>query len=81
VAAGCDVVKIGQQYPNLVIAGGIDKRVMAKGPDAIDKHLAEILPPMLKRGGYIPTCDHLVPTDVSFENYVHYRKRCLEYGG
>jgi hypothetical protein len=81
VAAGCDVVKIGQLYPDLVISGGIDKRVMAEGPDAIDKHLAAILPPMLKRGGYIPTCDHLVPTNVSFENYMHYRKRCLEYGG
>ena len=35
--------------------------------DDLQRHLAEILPPMLKRGGYIPTCDHLVPTDVSFE--------------
>ncbi|MCD6506190.1 hypothetical protein J7M22_06150 [Candidatus Poribacteria bacterium] len=30
---------------------------------------------MLKRGGYIPMCDHGVPDNVSFENYVYYRKR------
>jgi len=32
-------------------------------------------------GGYIPVCDHAVPTEVSFENYLHYRRRCLELGG
>jgi uroporphyrinogen decarboxylase len=80
VAAGCDVVKIGRQYPDLVIAGGIDKRVMAAGPDEIDRHLAAILPVMRERGGYIPTCDHCVPVDVPLDNYLHYRKRCREYG-
>lgn len=34
----------------------------------------------MKKGGYIPTCDHGVPEEVSFENYLHYRKRMLEYG-
>jgi uroporphyrinogen decarboxylase len=81
VAAGCDVVEIGKQYPDLVIFGGIDKRVLAKSRSDIDKHLEYILPTMRKRGGYIPTCDHGVPEEVTYENYLYYRKRCLEIGG
>lgn len=79
VASGCDVVKIGEDYPWLVMSGGIDKRVLAEGKDAIDRHLDYILPTLKKRGGYIPTCDHGVPEEVSLENYRHYRKRCLEF--
>ena len=81
VASGCDVVEIGRQFPNLVMTGGIDKRVLAKSKDDIDRELERILPVMRKRGGYIPTCDHGVPEEVPYENYLHYRKRCLEMGG
>ena len=81
VASGCDVVKIGQRYPDLVMSGGIDKRVLAQGPAAIDKHLDRVLPAMHARGAYIPTCDHGVPPEVSWQDYLHYRKRCVEYGG
>ena len=78
VASGCDVVRIGRQWPELVMAGGIDKRVLARGRDAIDRHLEHILPAMVERGGYIPTCDHGVPDDVSLESYLHYRRRVCE---
>ncbi len=78
VAAGNDVVEIAKKYPNLVLLGGIDKRVLAAGPEAIDEHLERIIPFMLKRGGYVPTCDHGVPDNVSFANYMHYRKRMME---
>lgn len=81
VASGCDVVELGRQYPNLVLVGGIDKRVLAEGPRAIDRHLEYILPAMRARGGYVPTCDHGVPAEVSLENYLHYRRRCVELGG
>ncbi|MCX5642071.1 MAG: hypothetical protein NTY10_02345 [Candidatus Omnitrophica bacterium] len=79
VASGCDVVKIGKEFPGLVMSGGIDKRILAQGKEAIDRHLDYILPAMHKRGGYFPTCDHGVPEEVSFDNYMYYRKRCLEY--
>lgn len=79
VAAGCDVVETGRQYPELIMSGGIDKRILAQGKDAIDRHIDAILPIMKKRGGYIPTCDHGVPEEVSFENYMHFRKRLLEF--
>jgi Uroporphyrinogen decarboxylase (URO-D) len=81
VASGCDVVEIGRKYPNLVIGGGIDKRELAKGPKAIDAMLERIFPPMLARGGYMPTCDHGVPAEVSLEDYMYYRKRAIELGG
>lgn len=78
VASGCDVVKIGRQWPDLIMTGGIDKRILAQDKDAIDKHLEYIIPAMRDRGGYVPTCDHGVPVEVSFENYMHYRRRVCE---
>ena len=81
VASGCDVVAIGRQHPELVILGGIDKRVLAAGRAAIDRELERILPVMRARGGYVPTCDHGVPEEVPFEDYLHYRRRCVELGG
>ena len=81
VAAGCDVVEVGQRYPELAIFGGIDKRVLAQGRAAIDAHLERIIPAMRQRGGYIPTCDHGVPAEVPLEDYRYYRQRCIELGG
>ena len=79
VASGCDVVEIGRKNPELLMQGGFDKRILALGKDAIDKEIERIMPVMKKRGGYIPTCDHGVPAEVSFENYMHFRSRMLEY--
>lgn len=79
VASGCDVVQIGKQYPDLLISGGLDKREIAKGKDAIDRMIDRILPAMQKRGGYLPMCDHGVPEEVSLADYMYFRKRCLEF--
>ena len=81
VAAGCDVVRVGHKYADMVITGGIDKRILAAGKDAIDAELERIIPVMRERGGYIPTCDHGVPEEVTFEDYLHYRQRVVELGG
>ena len=80
VAAGMDVVRIGKEYPDMLISGGLDKREMAKGKDAIDRMVDRILPVMQARGGYIPTCDHGVPEEVKLDDYMHLRKRLLEFG-
>jgi hypothetical protein len=77
VAAGNDVVAVARKYPDLVILGGIDKRVLAEGPTAIDRHLEHILPFMVRRGGFVPTCDHGVPDNVSYASYMHYRRRAM----
>ena len=80
VASGCDVVEIRKQYPGLLMRGGIDKRILAAGKESIDRELERIIPFMRERGGYIPTCDHGVPEEVGFEDYMHYRKRIHELG-
>jgi len=81
VASGCDVVEIGCRWPDLAMRGGIDKRILAKSKKDIDEMVERILPALRARGGYIPNCDHGVPAEVSLDNYLHYRKRCLELGG
>ena len=78
VASDCDVVSLGTRYPDLVMTGGIDKRVLAQGRSAIDEMLNRIMPRMRRRGGYIPTCDHSVPAEVPYDDYVYYRRRLRE---
>ena len=79
VASGCDVVAIGRKYPSLRLSGGVDKRVLAGTTEEIDRMVDRIFPAMRARGGYLPTCDHGVPEEVSLPNYLHYRKLCLEF--
>ena len=73
VAAGCDVNVWRDRYPTLAFMGGIDKRALAQGPEAIDRELARIRP-AVEKGRYIPDLDHVIPDDVSWENYVYYVK-------
>ncbi|MEG1074823.1 MAG: uroporphyrinogen decarboxylase family protein [Ruthenibacterium sp.] len=79
VASGCDVVEVGKLHPDLRIQGGVDKRIITLGGDDIKRHLEHIMPAMRRRGGFIPTCDHGVPEEVPFENYMLYRKLMQEY--
>jgi len=73
VAAGCDAVAIRRRYGrSLVIEGAIDKRALAKGRDDIDREVLSKVPWLCLEGGYFPQVDHLVPPDVSLENYMHY---------
>jgi uroporphyrinogen decarboxylase len=73
VAAGCDVNAVRAKYPTLGLMGGIDKRALAAGPDAIDRELARVRP-AVQAGRYIPDLDHLVPDDVSWPNFQHYAR-------
>ena len=75
VNAGMDVVELRESFPELRLLGGIDKTKIADGPGAIDEELGRKIPFMLERGGYIPTVDHQVPLDVSWENFKYYRER------
>ena len=71
VAAGCDVNVFQDRYPTLGMMGGIDKRALAAGPREIDRELDRIKP-AVEKGRYIPDLDHLIPDDVSWENYCYY---------
>lgn len=79
VQAGMNVEEIGKQYPDLVVLGGIDKREIDLGPEAIDRELEKRLPFLLQRGGFIPTLDHHVTPEVSWLDFIYYRKKLAEY--
>jgi len=73
-AANMDPLRIRRQFgKSLRLWGGIDKRVLPNGPQAIEAHLRE-LAPLIEEGGFIPTIDHTVPPDVSLENFCHYMR-------
>ena len=66
---------VRERYPGLIICGGIDKREIAKGGEAIDRELEAKLPFMFRRGGYLPSMDHHVPPEVSYDNFCYYVKK------
>jgi len=71
-AAGQDPLRLRKTYGrSLRLWGGVDKRVLAQGPDAIEAHLREMIP-LIEEGGFIPSVDHTVPPDVSWSNFQHY---------
>jgi len=81
-AAGMDPVLLRKRFgKSLRLWGGVDKRVLVQGPAAIRAHLREMIP-LIEEGGYIPTVDHTVPPDVSWDNFCYYMeaKRALLSG-
>ena len=73
-AAGMDPVKLREKYgKELLLWGGVDKRVLAGSKQEIKEHLQE-LAPLVEAGGYIPTVDHTVQPGVSLENFKYYMK-------
>lgn len=79
VQAGMNVEEIGKQYPRLAVLGGIDKREIDLGQEAIDRELEKRLPTLLQRGGFIPTLDHHVTPEVSWQDFVYYRQKLAMY--
>ncbi len=70
VAAGNDINALRATFgKSIAFCGGIDKRAMAKGGAALEAEIERHLP-IIKEGGFIPSCDHGVPPDVSWPNYV-----------
>ncbi len=79
--AHTDAHRLAAQYgQRLRLMGGYDKRALAAGPAAIDAEF-ERLRLLLQRGGFIPHIDHMVPPDVSLENYIYYRRKKCEFIG
>jgi uroporphyrinogen decarboxylase len=75
VAAGMDVVALRREYGrDLLMTGGIDKRVLAQDRTVIDREL-EAKVPLAAQGGYIPHIDHAIPHDVSYRNFAYYWKK------
>lgn len=81
VAAGNDLMQLRRRFgKRLAYTGGVDKRRMAEGGKSIETEL-ERLAPVIADGGYIPGCDHGVPPDVSWPNFLHYSRLLAELTG
>ncbi len=74
VAAGNDINEFRRLFGrSIAFRGGVDKRAMAAGGQAIRDELERIAP-VVRHGGYIPGCDHGVPSDVSWPNFLDYSR-------
>lgn len=75
VAAGCDPYRWRKEFgKDLRLRGGIAKQPLVEGGAAIDRELERIRP-LFEQGGYIPHLDHLVPPDISYQNYCVYLEK------
>jgi len=81
VAAHTDLPALRTIYGNrIAFDGGVDKRCIAAGGQSIVNELAR-LAPVVKSGGYQPGCDHGVPHDISWRNFIAYGKLLAELDG
>jgi uroporphyrinogen decarboxylase len=82
VAAGMDAVALRKKYGNdLILSGNIDKRVFAKGKEAIREEVMSKVPFLLETGGYFPGLDHGIPPDITFEDFKYFIDLLREIGG
>jgi len=82
VAALCDIVKYREKYGRqLAYAQGIDKRIIAMGGKELENHIKYIVPHLFKDGGYIPGCDHGIPPDISWGNYIQCTRLLAQLSG
>ncbi len=72
VAAHNDIVEYRERFgKTIAYRGGVDKRKMAAGGEQLEAEFRRI-EPVVQGGGYIPSCDHGIPSDVSWHNYLQY---------
>lgn len=82
VAAGNDIVAYRRQFGRkMAYKGGVDKRAIARGGAVMEAELMRVVPPLLEDGGYIPGCDHGVPPDISWPNFVEYSRLLAQLCG
>lgn len=81
VAAGNDLPSYRKEFGNrIAYRGGVDKRAMAKGGQVIVDEVNRLMP-VIKSGGYIPGCDHGIPSDISWPNMIEYSKLLAQATG
>ena len=81
IAAGNDLAAYRARFGHrMAYKGGVDKRAIAKGGDALAGEL-ERLRPVIDDGGYIPGCDHGVPPDISWPHFIDYARRLARLTG
>jgi len=79
VAAGNDIVAARRTYgTQMGYRGGLDKRALAAGGSVMRTELERVVPPLLETGGFIPSCDHGVPPDISWPDFIAYTRYLAE---
>lgn len=76
--AGVDINQLRQKHPKQLYIGGFDKMTMSKGEKAMRNEFERLLP-TAKQGGFIISCDHQTPPEVSLDDYRLYAKLLKEY--
>lgn len=79
VSAGMDVANLRTEFPNLILNGGIDKRALTHGPEAIDEELSRYFFVAWHLGRCLPRLDHGAPPDISWLNAQYFAQRYLEH--
>ena len=81
VAAHNDIAHYrGIHGGKMAYRGGVDKRVIAAGGKIVEDELKRIAL-VIEAGGFIPSCDHGVPNDISLENFIYYAGLLAKYTG
>jgi len=81
VAAGNDLIAFRTRFgKKMAYMGGVDKRAIAAGGQTIVDEINR-LRPLIEEGGFIPSCDHGIPSDVSWADFVRYVKLLAEATG
>jgi hypothetical protein len=81
VAAGNDIAAFRNKYgQQIAYGGGIDKRALAAEGEMMRAEVMRVAP-VIQDGGYIPGCDHGVPADVSWPNFVEYTRLLAQLTG
>ncbi len=81
VAAGNDINAFRDEFGrSMAYRGGVDKRALAAGGEILREEMDRI-EPVVGDGGFIPGCDHGVPADVSWGNFIEYSRRLAQMTG
>ncbi len=78
VAAGMDVRSLREEYTDLNLMGGIDKRVLVEGIGQTDRDVDRCFDVAWRGGRYLPNLDHRAPPDISWSTIKHYARPCHE---
>ena len=75
---GASLAPWREKYGRQVLGvGGMDKRIFAKGREAVDEEI-ERLKPLAALGGYVPCPDHRIPPDAQWDTVMYYCKKMKE---
>jgi uroporphyrinogen-III decarboxylase len=76
--AGNDIAQLRRDHPHMRFVGHFDKLIMHLGESALRAEFDRLLP-VASGGGYLISCDHQTPPQVSYADYQLYIKLFHEY--